>query len=305
MFKMSEKTKRVLHKEGYRIVGKNQHAACKICHWTKESLRKGRNCFKRWYGVESHRCLQCTAWLACLNRCTYCWRSIRPTGTDPKKTKFDKPEELVEELIEQQRLLLTGFKGNTVVDKKRWKEAQNPNNVALSLIGESLLYPKISELIREFHKMGFTSFLVTKGTAPKELANLSEEPTNMYMSVCAPDKEMYKKIDKPLTSKSWESQMRSLELMRSFRCRKIIRMTLVKGWNMKNPEKYAKLIEKAEPDFIEPKAYVHVGESQKRLPRETMPVMEDVRKFAKELADFTGYKIKDEDVPSKIVLLSK
>jgi tRNA wybutosine-synthesizing protein 1 len=305
MFKLSPEIKQELHKEGYRIVGKNQHSAAKICHWTRESIRHGKNCFKRWYGVESHRCLQCTAWLSCLNRCVYCWRSIRTSGPSPKETQVDEPSEIINELIKQQKLLLSGFKGREKIDMKRWKEAQNPNNVALSLIGESLFYPKLSDLLKEFHKRNFTSFLVTKGTLPDQLASLEIEPTNLYISLCAPDKETYEKIDKPLTPKSWEKQMESLELMRSFSCNKIVRITLVKGWNMKDVEKYAKLIERAEPDFLEPKAYVHVGESQKRLPREAMPLMEEVREFAKELSEHTGYNFKDEDVPSKIVLLAK
>jgi tRNA wybutosine-synthesizing protein 1 len=216
----------------------------------------------------------------------------------------DEPSELIDEMIKQQRLLLSGFKGYEDVNMKKWKEAQNPSNVALSLIGESLLYSKLSEILKEFHKKDFTSFLVTKGTLPEKLAKLEEEPTNLYISLCAPDKETYKKIDRPLTSKSWEKQMKSLELMKSFSCRKVIRLTLVKGWNMKTPEKYANLIKRAEPDFLEPKAYMHVGESQKRLPREAMPTMEEVRKFAKELSDSTGFKIKDEDTSSKIVLLA-
>lgn len=305
MFKLSPEIKQELHKEGYRIVGKNQHSAVKICHWTRESIRHGKNCFKRWYGVESHRCLQCTTWLACLNRCAYCWRSIRTSGLINKKTRVDEPSEIIDEMIKQQRLLLSGFKGYEKADKKRWKEAQNPNNVALSLIGESLFYPKMSELLKEFHKRKFTSFLVTKGTLPDRLASLEVEPTNLYISLCAPDKKTYEKIDKPLTPKSWEKQMESLELMKSFSCNKIVRITLVKGWNMKDAEKYAKLIEKAEPDFIEPKGYVHVGESQKRLPREAMPTMEEVRNFAKELSENTGYSVKDEDATSKIVLLRK
>ncbi|MEM2928358.1 MAG: 4-demethylwyosine synthase TYW1 [Nitrososphaerota archaeon] len=305
MFEISEEVKKILYKEGYRIVGKNQHSAVKICHWTKESLRKGRNCFKRWYGVQSHKCLQCTVWLACINRCLYCWRSIRHSGPIPNEKDVDEPLELLEELIKQQRLLLSGFKGNPNVDKSRWEEAQNPNNVALSLIGESIIYPKISELLEEFHKRGFTSFLVTKGTLPKQLTSLKEEPTNLYISISAPDKETYEIIDKPLTENSWEAQMESLELMKSFNCNKVIRITLVKGLNMKNPEKYAKLIEKAEPDFCEVKSYTWVGESRKRLPKTAMCSMEDIEKFSIELSKNLGYKIKDKDIPSRVILLSK
>jgi len=295
------KTRLDLEKQQYRIIG--NHSAVKICHWTKAGLVSDRVCFKqKWYNIRSHRCLQCSTWLACLNKCIYCWRSVRSFG---KTTPIDEPSELIDEMIKQQRLLLSGFKGYEKVDKKKWKESQNPNNVALSLIGESLLYPKLSEVLKEFHKRKFTSFLVTKGTLPKKLSALDEEPTNLYISVCAPDKEIYEKVDRPLIPNGWEKQMESLELMKSFNCNKVIRITLVKGWNMNHPEKYAKLILKAEPDFIEPKAFIHIGEAQQRLPRDTMPSMEDVREFAKKLSEFTEYIIKDEDIASRVVLLTK
>jgi len=202
-------------------------------------------------------------------------------------------------------LLLTGFKGNQKVDIKKWKEAQNPTNAALSLIGDSILYPKFSELLEEFHRRKFSTFLVTKGTSPKKLKNLEVEPTNLYISLCAPDEKTYIKIDHPLVKDGWRKMNESLELMKSFNCRKVIRITLVKGLNMKDPEKYAKLILKAKPDFIEPKGYMWVGESQKRLPMGSMPFHEDVVEFAKKLSEFTGYKIKDEFKPSRVVLLAK
>jgi tRNA wybutosine-synthesizing protein 1 len=208
-------------------------------------------------------------------------------------------------MIEQQRLLLSGFKGNMKVEKKKWKEALEPNNVALSLVGESLLYPKISSLLHEFHRRGFTSFLVTKGTLPEKLAELEEEPTNLYISLSAPDEKTQILLERPLIKGSWKKQLESLKLMKSFNCRKVVRLTLVKGLNLKSPEKYAKLILKAEPDFIEAKAFFHVGGAQKRLPRSAMPSIEDVRIFSEKLSKYTGYKIKDEDISSRVVLLKK
>ncbi len=69
-------------------------------------------------------------------------------------------------------------------------------------------------------------------------------------------------------------------------------------------EDYAALIGKAEPDFIEVKAYEWVGESQRRLPKNAMPYMKEVREFADVLADLTGYAIKGEYRPSGAVLLA-
>jgi tRNA wybutosine-synthesizing protein 1 len=308
MQKIPEKFKKIYYKQGYRIVGKNQHSAVKICRWTRESLRHGRVCFKqKWYGIESHRCLQCTpALFWCTHACQFCWRSTSATiGTDMKNFPIDEPSEIIDELIEAQRLLLTGFKGNEKVDKKKWKEAQNPTNMAISLAGEPTLYERLSDLIEEAHKRRMSTFLVTNGTRPDRLKKLEVEPTNLYISLCAPDEETYKKTNQPLIKDGWKKLNESLELMKDFSCRKVIRLTLVKGLNMKDPEKYAKLILKTETDFIEAKGYMWVGESQNRLSKESMPFHEDIVDFAEKLSEFTGYEIKDEFKPSRVILLTK
>jgi tRNA wybutosine-synthesizing protein 1 len=221
-----------------------------------------------------------------------------------KKT-IDEPSEVIDELIKAQRLLLTGFKGNEKADKKKWEEAQNPTNAALSLIGDSILYPKLSELLKEFHKKKFSTFLVTKGSSPEKLKSLEVEPTNLYISLCAPDEKTYMNTDNSIVKDGWKKMNESLELMKSFDCRKIIRLTLVKGLNMKNPEKYAKLILKTNCDFVEAKGFMWVGEAQKRLQMNSMPYHEEIVEFAKKLSEFTGYEIKDEFKPSRVVLLSK
>ncbi len=303
---LHEQIKKNLEKSGYRFVGKYRHSAAKICEWTKKSLRGEGVCYKqKWYGIESHRCLQCTLSLFCMTRCIYCWRSFKAFIGEGVENPVDEPKDILNGLIEAQRSLLSGFGGNKMVDKKKFKEAQNPTNFAISLVGESIVYPKISDFIKEVHRIGGSTFLVTKGTSPDKLEKLEEEPTNLYISLCAPDKETFMKVDRPVVKDAWERQMKSLEIMNSFKNRKVIRITLVKGWNMKDPEKYAKLIEKANPDFIEPKAYMHLGESQSRLPRNAMPTMDDIREFAKKLSDASGYKYKDEFEPSRVVLLSK
>ena len=98
--------------------------------------------------------------------------------------------------------------------------------------------------------------------------------------------------------------MRSLEVMRDFKSRKVIRLTLVKGYNMHSPEKYAELIKIARPDFVECKGYMHVGESQKRLPKEAMPSTEEIVEFAKQLATLLGYVYVTEDHASRVALLA-
>lgn len=290
-----------LEKSGYRIVG--SHSGVEICHWTKESLRSGRVCFKqKWYGIESHRCLEMSPSIVfCNHRCQFCWRKLKWTLLEEPKP--DDPKEIVERCIEARRSLLTGFKA--YVDLKKWEESIRPTNAAISLAGEPTLYAKISELIEEFHKRNMTTFLVTNGTLPERIENLETEPTQLYISLCAPDKETYLKVHNPLISDGWEKLNKSLELMRSLNCRTAIRLTLVKGLNLKDPEKYAKLILKAEPDFIETKAFMHVGEAQQRLTREAMPSVEEIKEFSKRLSEFTGYEIKDFDISSRVALLKR
>ncbi|MEM1544057.1 MAG: 4-demethylwyosine synthase TYW1, partial [Candidatus Bathyarchaeia archaeon] len=85
--------------------------------------------------------------------------------------------------------------------------------------------------------------------------------------------------------------------------RRVLRFTVIKGWNTMNIEGYAKIVEKAKPDFIEVKAYEWVGQSRERLPREAMPYMEDIEDFSSRLANLTGYEIKGRYEPSGAILL--
>ena len=82
-------------------------------------------------------------------------------------------------------------------------------------------------------------------------------------------------------------------------------MTLVKGHNMRFVDGYAKLVKKANPTYIEAKAYMHVGFSSLRLDYERMPMHEEVYDFAMRLAERTGYAVIDESIESRVVLLSK
>jgi tRNA wybutosine-synthesizing protein 1 len=293
--------KKELGHQHYNVVG--NHSAVKLCFWLRKSMRDSGFCYKqKFYGIESHRCMQMTPWLLCSNRCEYCWRVIEKTRIKVDKT--DNPEEIIEGCIKGQRQLISGFKGFEGVNLKKWKEAQNPNNAAISLIGEPTMYPKLSGLIDEFHKRKFSTFLVTNGQFPDALEKISE-PTNLYISLDAPDKETYRKIDRPSLPDFWERLNKSLELLPSFSCRKVLRLTLVKGRNMGFPEKYAKLIQKSGADFVEAKGYVHVGESQKRLPRDAMPTHEEVKAFAEQISKSSGYMYKDEQKESRVVLLSR
>lgn len=298
-----------LERAGYRLVGRNRHSAVKVCHWTRKSLLNRGVCYKEQFyfkslGVQSHRCLQLTPSLQfCDHRCVFCWRNT--DITNPRWLgEVDEPAEILDEAISAQRKLLSGFGGNPGVDKEKFNEAQEPRHCAISLAGEPTLYPKINELIEECDRRGMTSFLVTNGLHPEVLEHLVE-PTQLYISVVAPDPGTYRKICRPHDESGWEKLNSSLELMRSFGCRKVIRVTLVKELNLKDAPGYAKLIEKAESDFVEAKAYMHVGFARARLSMDNMPLHQEIKEFAEELARETGYSILDDSEPSRVVLLKK
>lgn len=299
----------VLKKQRYHIVGR--HSAVKRCKWLYEAIVHGRSCYKqKFYGIKSHQCIQMTpALFYCTQRCLFCWRAqsgdLQITWEETKLPTWDSPEEIVEGCIKAQLAILSGYKGNPKADPQKLREALRPRHAAISLTGEPTLYEPIGELIHAFHKRGFTTFLVSNGTVPSALAELSHEPSQLYVSVCAPDKETYRKVCRPLIPDAWEKLNETLELLQSFKCPTVIRITAVRGLNMENIEEYAKLIEKANPTYVEPKAFMHVGFSRLRLGYEGMPSHREIREFAFKLAEATGYKVIDESEDSRVVLLSR
>ena len=72
---------------------------------------------------------------------------------------------------------------------------------------------------------------------------------------------------------------------------------------MFDAEGYGKLINKANPKFIEIKAYMCVGSSRERLTLDNMPSFDEVVNFAQEIADYTGRKLTNESEISRVVLL--
>ncbi len=245
----------------------------------------------------------------CTQQCLFCWRAqsgdLQIAWDEMKLPTWDSPEEIVEGSIKAQLKILSGYKGNPKANKQKFKEALTPKHAAISLTGEPTLYNPIGELIQAFHKRGFTTFLVSNGTVPSALAKLGKEPTQLYVSVCAPDEEAFKHVCRPQIPKAWEKLSETLELLPSFRCPTVIRITLVRGFNMKNIKGYAKLIEKSNPTYVEAKAYMHVGFSRLRLGYENMPNHGEICEFAAQLAKETGYCIVDESQDSRVVLLSR
>ena len=150
-----------------------------------------------------------------------------------------------------------------------------------------------------------TTFLVTNGTKPDVLKKLDNLPTQLYLTVAAPNKEIHKKLCVPLFHGAWEKIIETLKILPSLDCRKVIRHTLVENWNLGYEKEYARLDEKASPNFIETKGYVFVGYSRIRMNIKNMPAHEKIRDFSKKLAELTGYETKMERKDSRVVLLAK
>ncbi len=298
-----------LKKQKYHLIG--NHSAVKRCKWLYESIVNGRVCYKeKFYGIKSHQCLQMTPSLYyCTQQCLFCWRAqsgdLQVTWDEMKLPPLNQPEEIVTASIKAQEKILSGYKGHPRVDWRKLTEAYQPKNVAISLTGEPTLYPSIGELIRTYRQKDFTVFLVTNGTLPGRLSKLNQEPTQLYISLCAPNEQIYKKVCRPLMPNAWKFLNASLELLPSFICRTALGMTLVKNQNMSNIDEYAKLVEKANPTFIEAKAYMHIGFSNLRLGFDNMPQIKEVIEFASELAEKTGYEVVNESVDSRVVLLAR
>lgn len=300
--RMNDKFQKILENQHYHVVG--DHSAVKLCHWLKEKLTSGRSCYKeKFYGIECHRCLQMTpAVNQCNQKCLFCWRF--QGSNQLELDKYDEPEFILDGLIEGQRKLITGYKGNSRTSAKMYEEAREPNQVAISLSGEPTLYPYLDDLIELCHKRGMTTFLVSNGSFPKTLENLDTLPTQLYISVDAPNESIYRRLCVPIhKSASWDTLNETLELLPSLDTRSVIRHTLVKGYNLGYENEYAKLIEKSEADFVEPKGYVFVGYSRNRMTIENMPGHADIREFSESLAGKVGMKILGEQASSRVLVL--
>ncbi len=309
MPKLPEKLKELLENQAYGFTG--EHSAVKICTWTKKSLRDEDVCYKqKFYGIRSHLCAQMSPSIGvCSNRCIFCWRDIDNTVSNEMKEDdpyLDDPKNIIDNCIEQQRRLLVGFFGNEKANKEKLEESRDPKHFAISLTGEPTAYPKINELIKEIHSRGCSTFLVTNGQLPEKLKDI-EPPTQLYISVDAPNEELFKKIDHPQYKDGWQKLLQSLDILKELKdkTRTTLRITLIKELNMEDEKGYADLISLSQPLFLEIKAYMFVGSSRQRLDKKNMPRHNEVREFAEKIAELSNYQIIDEKEESRVVLLAK
>jgi tRNA wybutosine-synthesizing protein 1 len=247
----------------------------------------------------------------CTQSCVFCWRATPETlGVGWEQTQpindGDDPDAIVEGAIAAHRKLIYGWGGNPKVSDQFLKEALEPVHAAISLEGEPTLYDRLDDLVQSFKNHGFrTIFIVTNGTDPEALRSLGTEPSQLYVSLCAPDEETYAATCRPMIPGAWAKVIETLDLLHSFRCPTVLRQTLVPKLNMNNIPGYAKLALRAEPTYIEPKGAMSVGFARQRFAYEEMASFEQIKAFAAKLSEETGYSAIDEQYESNIVLLSR
>jgi len=309
--KIDQETRKKLKNAKYGVFG---HSTVEICNWTKRALRGQGICYKgKFFGIETHRCMEFSpAGMYCQNRCIYCWR---PTEfyklLEMKEELVDEPEKIIQNLMKERRKLLTGFGSNKKVKKEMLKEAYVPSHFAISLSGEATMYPKLPEMIKYLKSLPQTKsiFLVTNGQEPKMLERLEREdalPTQIYLSMNAGSKEFFLKVNCPLLKDAWERFLSSLDFMSKTRARTVIRITLIKGINDLEEEiqKFAELVKRANPNFVEVKSYMHVGSSTSRLKAENMLEQNEIKAWTEKLLKFLpNFEYMDEQEESRIVIV--
>ncbi len=237
----------------------------------------------------------------CNHLCLHCWR---PIDDLPRLGEPGEPKELMDGILFEQQRILSGYGGAKTTDPARLKEASCPKHMAISLMGEPTLYPHLKELIEEISKRDMTSFLVTNGTKPDVLQDL--RPTQLYLSLNAPDSMLYERICNP-KGDLWGKIQESLEILKDHPSRTVVRMTLARGMNMNMQDigGFARLLDMSQPDFVEVKAYMHLGRSRERLDRNSMPSHSEIMEFASILGESIGYNLAGEVPLSRVALLSR
>jgi tRNA wybutosine-synthesizing protein 1 len=290
-----------------------KEASVQVCEWNRDALRTGgeKHCYKQdFYGADTLSCHQIaptTFW--CNNSCIFCWRPKEYMGS--KVNRIINPEKMIDGLIAERKKLLSGFKGNDSVSKEIFESSLLQKHWAISLSGEPTLYKKLPQLIKNLkeRKGTETVFLVSNGQNPKMLLKLWKEnslPTQLYISMVAPNQTLYKKITCNNEKNGWRNYLKSLAMLSLLPTRIVIRFTLIKGVNdsKETLNELAEVLETVGADFIEIKSYMWIGYSRKRLKEENMPLHTYTKKVALNmLKEMPSYKFENEKIDSRIVLL--
>ena len=311
---LTSKQKEILQNKAYGVYN---HSAVQICTWNKKAMTGKGVCYKeKFYGVDCHRCMQLSpVSMWCQQNCTFCWRPMEyMKNIKINANQVDEPKDIIVNLTRERQLLLNGFKGNDKVDLKFWEDAIKPNHYAISLSGEPTLYPKLNEMIKYLKSLEDTKtiFIVSNGQETDYFRSLIDneehQPTQLYISIDAPTKELFQKINCSLYKDGWERLNETLKYFSQIKCRRVFRMTQIKGLNDLNEhlELYNDVIELGKPDIIEVKAYMHIGLSQNRHTKEQMPEFDEVQEFANKIIEVNkNYEVAGDMIESRIVILRR
>ncbi|SSD59505.1 probable tRNA wybutosine-synthesizing protein 1 [Saccharomycodes ludwigii] len=277
-----------LTKQGYTVIG--SHSGVKICRWTKNDLRGRGSCYKHsLFNIVSSRCMELTPSLACSSKCVFCWRH----GTNPVsknwRWEIDEPEYILEEGLKGHYSKIKQMRGVPGVRADRFQKAFQVRHCALSLVGEPIMYPHINKFVELLHEKDISSFLVCNAQHPSQLKAM-RKVTQLYLSIDAPTKSELKKVDRPLYKDFWERMMECLDIIRTTQShqRTVLRLTLVKGFNMADVSSYADIVEKGLPCFIEVKGATFCGSSDGNgnpLTMQNIPYYEECVKFVESLTE--------------------
>ena len=120
------------------------------------------------------------------------------------------------------------------------------------------------------------------------------DPTQLYVSIDAPDRKTFGEVVDAVEDDAWDRLVETLDVLADEDdTRTVLRTTLLSGYNTSHPGWYAAVFDRAGADFVDMKAFMHVGNSRDRLDRDVMPDHEDVVAFAEAV---------DEYLPTRPVL---
>lgn len=247
--------------------------------------------------------------------------SVRKEFRNSAAASVDKSRELIEKLVAARQDIINVH-----------LEAVSPKHIAISYDGEPTMYRHIGELIREFRKRGLSTFIVTNGTFPEKIRELNESgclPTQLYVTLAAPDEELYMKVCSsvkpyfPVNEDHWDRLNETLSMLSDLKkCRTVIRITSVRGVNMTKPHLYRDIVQKSNPSFLEVKGFsisgnapriserlgeTDLGPKDPSLMKNALafaPTHEEIVQFARDISDdyATFPKISESELNRQILM---
>lgn len=263
-------------------------------------------CYKHtFYGIASHRCMEHTPNVSCANKCVFCWRNHLNPVALAWKFDTDDPQAILEESLAKHYATIERQCLSPNALEPRKAEAREVKHCALSLVGEPVAYPRIAEFLAALHRKRISSFLVTNGQFPEALKALPRV-TQLYLSCDGFNKEGLEHIGRPLFRDFWERYVASMDILAKRSERTVCRLTLLREVNMEQPEKWAELLTRAEPDFVELKGATLAGIfAENGLRTENSPTHLEVKRFAEALVSLMpSYGLACEHEHSIAVLLA-